>query len=578
VRIRTRIFGTYIALGVVVLAVAGAMLFDRVRDEAHRGIESRVETGLGVVCAALEGWEGDTDPERLDGLVDQLAAAADARLTVVAPDGVVLADSELDGATLAAVESHAGRAEVRQAVASGEGASVRYSRTVGADLLYRARRLEAGPWSGGVVRMAVPLTRVESAESRALRALLLVTAIGLGLTLVAGALLARYLSGPVRELRTVAARLTGGDLGARARVATGDELEDLAAGLNAAAAALGDQVYAARAERDQLEAVLEGMIEGVVVTDAGGRVTLSNAALRGLFGLEGSVEGRTPIEALRNAEVADAIDAASREGTVEREIRLTWPVPRTLSLHAAGLRTGGSVGVLHDVTDRERVEAIRRDFVANVSHELQTPLATLAGYGEALTETTGDPVRVAEIADVVRRQSARMSALVRDLLDLSRLESDGFQLEREMVDVTVLAREVVDAWKERASGRGLALAARIEPGLGIMADRRLLRQALDNLVDNATKYVSEGRVEIEARRIPEGVELVVADTGEGIPREDQGRVFERFYRVEKGRARSRGGTGLGLAIVKHVAEVHGGRVELESAPGQGARFRIVLPA
>ena len=576
-RIRTRIFGTYIALGVVVLAVAGAMLFDRVRDEAHRGIESRVETGLGVVCAALEGWEGDTDPERLDGLVDQLAAAADARLTVVAPDGVVLADSELDGATLAAVESHAGRAEVRQAVASGEGASVRYSRTVGADLLYRARRLEAGPWSGGVVRMAVPLTRVESAESRALRALLLVTAIGLGLTLVAGALLARYLSGPVRELRTVAARLTGGDLGARARVATGDELEDLAAGLNAAAAALGDQVYAARAERDQLEAVLEGMIEGVVVTDAGGRVTLSNAALRGLFGLEGSVEGRTPIEALRNAEVADAIDAASREGMVEREIRLTWPVPRTLSLHAAGLRTGGSVGVLHDVTDRERVEAIRRDFVANVSHELQTPLATLAGYGEALTETTGDPVRVAEIADVVRRQSARMSALVRDLLDLSRLESDGFQLEREMVDVTVLAREVVDAWKERASGRGLALAARIEPGLGIMADRRLLRQALDNLVDNATKYVSEGRVEIEARRIPEGVELVVADTGEGIPREDQGRVFERFYRVEKGRARSRGGTGLGLAIVKHVAEVHGGRVELESAPGQGARFRIVLP-
>jgi len=577
VRIRTRIFGTYIALGVVVLAAAGAVLFDRVRDEAQRGIESRVETGLGVVCAALEGWEGATDAERLDGLVDQLAAAADARLTVVARGGAVLADSELDGATLAAVESHAGRAEVRQAVASGEGASVRYSRTVGADLLYRARRLEAGPWSGGVVRMAVPLTRVESAGSRAMRALLLVTAIGLGLTLVAGALLARYLSGPIRELRTVAARLTGGDLGARARVATGDELEDLAAGLNAAAAALGDQVYAARAERDQLEAVLEGMIEGVVVTDARGRVTLSNAALRGMFGLEGSVEGRTPIEALRNAEVADAIDAASREGTVEREIRLTWPVARTLSLHAAGLRTGGCVGVLHDVTDRERVEAIRRDFVANVSHELQTPLATLAGYGEALAETTSNPARVAEIADVVRRQSARMSALVRDLLDLSRLESEGFQLQREMVDVTALAREVVDAWQERASGRGLALAARIEPGLAVMADRRLLRQALDNLVDNATKYVSEGRVEIEARTVPEGVELVVADTGEGIPREDQGRVFERFYRVEKGRARSRGGTGLGLAIVKHVAEVHGGRVELESAPGQGASFRIVLP-
>jgi two-component system phosphate regulon sensor histidine kinase PhoR len=579
VRIRTRIFGTYIALGVVVLAAAGAVLFDRVRDEAREGIESRVETGLGVASAALEGWSGAADSAALDDLVDELAAAADARLTVVAPHGAVLADSELDGAALAAIENHAGRAEIRQALAAGQGGSVRYSRTVEADLLYRARRLDAGPWSGGVVRMALPLTRVSSAESQALRALLVLTAIGLGLTLVAGGLLARYLSGPIRELRAVATRLTAGDLEARARVATGDELEDLAAGLNAAAGALGEQVLAARAERDQLEAVLEGMVEGVIVTDARGRVTLSNAAIRGMFGLEGSVEGRRPIEALRNAEVADAIEAAGRQGTVEREIRLTWPVARTLALHAAGLRTGGCVGVLHDVTDRERIDTIRRDFVANVSHELQTPLTTLAGYGEALAGATGDPVRVAEIAEVVRRQSARMSALVRDLLDLSRLESEGFLPEREGVDLEALVGEVVGAWGERASGKGLALTARVEPGLGVHADRRLLRQALDNLVENAVKYVPAGRaVEIEARAVPEGVEIVVADTGEGIPREDQPRVFERFYRVEKGRSRTSGGTGLGLAIVKHVAEVHGGRVEVESAPGRGATFRLIFPA
>jgi signal transduction histidine kinase len=188
-------------------------------------------------------------------------------------------------------------------------------------------------------------------------------------------------------------------------------------------------------------------------------------------------------------------------------------------------------------------------------------------------------VRVAEIAEVVRRQSARMSALVRDLLDLSRLESEGFLPEREGVDLEALVGEVVGAWGERASGKGLALAARVEPGLGVHADRRLLRQALDNLVENAVKYVPAGRaVEIEARAVPEGVEIVVADTGEGIPREDQPRVFERFYRVEKGRSRTSGGTGLGLAIVKHVAEVHGGRVEVESAPGRGATFRLIFPA
>jgi two-component system phosphate regulon sensor histidine kinase PhoR len=577
VRIRTRIFGTYIALGVVVLAAAGAMLFDRVRDEAREGIEARVVTGLGIVSAALEGWEGEADAARLDAIVDDLAEAADARLTVVAPDGTVLSDSELDGAALAAVESHAGRAEVREALASGASASVRYSRTVGADLLYRARRLEAGPWSGGVARMAVPMTRVASAESRALRALLVLTAVGLAITLLAGGLLARWLSGPIRELRAVAGRLTEGDLGARARVGTGDELEGLAAALNAAAAALGDQVLAARAERDQLEAVLEGMVEGVIVTDARGRVTLSNAALRRMFGLQGSAEGRTPIEALRNAEAADAIEESAQEGMVEREIRLTWPVERTLSLHVGGLATGGAVGVFHDITASKRVDEIRSDFVANVSHELQTPLSTLAGYGEALADSVGDPSRVREIAEVIRRQSARMSALVRDLLDLSRLESEGFVPQREPVDLDPLVREVMDTWMGRASAKGLKLHARLEPGLHLRADRRLLHQALSNLVENAVKYVPAGReVRIEARRSDDGIELVVADTGDGIPREDQPRVFERFYRVEKGRARTRGGTGLGLAIVKHVAEVHGGRVEVESGPGRGTTFRVIL--
>ena len=578
-RIRTRIFGTYIALGVVVLAVAGALLFDRVRDEAREGIQARVDTGLGVVTAALERWEGAPGDGRLDALVDELAAAADARVTVVAPEGTVLADSDLDGAALTAVENHAGRAEVRQALATGTGGSVRYSRTVRADLLYGARRLDAGPWRGGVVRMAMPMTRVSAARSEALPALLLLTSIGLAVTAVAGGLLARYLSGPIRELRAVAARLTAGNLEARARVTTGDELEELSDGLNAAAAALGEQIRIARAERDQLEGVLEGMVEGVVVTDRAGRVTLSNAALRRLFGIEGSPEGKTAIEALRNAEAADAIHAAIEGRPVEREIRLSWPTQRALALHAVGLSTGGSVGVLHDVTERERVEAIRRDFVANVSHELQTPLSTLAGYGEALADAAGDPDRVAEIAEVVRRQSARMSTLVVDLLELSRLESEGFEPERQAVDVDSLARQLVSRWSVRAAEKELSLASHVEPGLVVRADPRLLQLALDNLVENAVKYVPAGRdVRLEARSTPDGAEIAVADTGEGIPREDQPRVFERFYRVEKGRARTHGGTGLGLAIVKHVAEAHGGRLVLESAPGRGARFRMLLPA
>ena len=579
-RIRTRIFGTYIGLGVALIGVTGALLYDTVGDEARAGVESRVETGARIAAVALAGWAEAPDAGRLDARVDALAAASVARLTVVSPEGRVLADSEFDGAALAALDNHAGREEIRTASRTGEGESVRYSRSLDEDLLYRAVRVEAGPWGSSVVRMAVPLTRVSAAQAHARRELLTAVLAGLALTVVAGVLLSRYLSGPIRELQRMARRLTEGNMSARARVDTGDELEDLAEGLNTAAAALADQVGRTRAERDQLEAIVEGMAEGVVVTGPDGRIATSNAALRRMFSPGGPVEGRTPIEALRNPEAADAVGQTTAPGqVVVREVRVTWPVERVLALHVTGLAAGGAVGVFHDVTERKRVEEMRRDFVANVSHELQTPLTTLTGYGEALADSAGDPARVREIAEVVRRQSGRMSALVRDLLDLSRLESEGFAPELETVQVEPLVRELVETWGARADEKDIALGARVEAGLEVRADRRLLRHALENLVENAIRYVPQGReVRIAGRRIPGGVELEVADTGDGIPREDQPRIFERFYRVEKGRARSGGGTGLGLAIVRHVAEAHRGRVELESAPGRGAAFRITLPS
>jgi len=578
VRIRTRIFGTYVALAAVLVGSTAALLYDSVGDEARAGIESRVATGVRLVAVWLEGWEGAVDEGRLDERIDVLAATAEARLTIIAPDGRVMADSEFDGTALAAVENHAGRAEVREAMRTGESGSVRYSRSVGTDLLYRARRVDGGPWAG-VARMAVPMTRVSEAQAEARRELLVAVLVGLAISLAGGGLLARYLSRPIGELRSMAGRLTAGDLDARARVDTGDELEDLAATLNAAASGLAEQLARAEGERDRVEAVLQGMVEGVVVTDAAGRIALANTALREMFALAGPTEGRTPIEALRNPAAADVIEeAAEKREVVVREIRVSWPLVRTFSLHASGLAAGGAVAVFHDVTALKRVDEMRRDFVANVSHELQTPLTTLAGYGEALTESAGDPRRVAEMAEVVRRQSARMSALVRDLLNLSRLESEGFAPEREVVDIDALVREVADAWAERAAERGLALDVEIEPGLEVRGDRRLLHQALSNLVENAVKYVPADRaVRIGARAVHDGVELLVSDTGGGIPTEDLPRIFERFYRVDKGRARSRGGTGLGLAIVKHVAEVHGGRVEVESAPGRGAKFRVILP-
>jgi two-component system phosphate regulon sensor histidine kinase PhoR len=409
--------------------------------------------------------------------------------------------------------------------------------------------------------------------------LALALVVGLAVALVMGALMTRRLSGPVRELRETADRVVAGDLTSRARLHTGDEFEDLADSIDQATARLADRIAAATAERDRLEGVLEGMVEGVVVTAPDGRVALANAALRRLFGIGGPLEGRTPLETLRHPGAADVLaEAARKRGPVAREVAVGWPEERMVAIQAVGLPAGGAVGVFRDVTERRRLEAMRRDFVANVSHELRTPLATLTGYAEELSAPGLDSEEVRRSAEVIGRHAGRMTALVDDLLALARLEAEGFAPALERVDAVALVEEVAREWSSRAERREMTLRVMESEPVHLLADPRLLRQALDNLVDNALRHTPPGTaVRLAATRHAGEVELSVADDGPGIPPEDQPRIFERFYRVERGRSRETGGTGLGLAIVKHAAESHGGRATVESRPGTGSTFRIFLP-
>ena len=576
-RIRSRLFLTYLIVGGGLVAVAGAFLYPQGAREARAGIESRLDGGVRIVVADLE--RGDLPLAALDERVDALAEAAEARMTVVAADGRVLADSEFDGAALAALENHAGRPEIESARARREGRSVRYSRSVEADLLYHARLLQRGPLAGSVVRGAVPLTRVATARREAGGRLALALAVALGAAAGMGALMARRLSGPVRELRETAVRVVAGDLTARPRVHTGDELEELAHALAAATARLADRIAAAHAERDRLEGVLEAMVEGVVVIGPDGRVALANAAMRRLFGVAGPLEGRTPLQALRHPGAADALAEAARlRSPVAREIAVDWPRERTLALQAVSLPAGGAVGVFHDVTERRRLDAVRRDFVANVSHEIRTPLATLAGYAEELAAPGLGPDQTLRSAEVIRRHVARMAELVNDLLALARIEAEGFAPAREPVDAVALVEEAAREWSERADARRMRLHVDATEPVSLEADPRLLRNALDNLIENALRHCPDGTtVRLAVDQRPGEVEISVADDGPGIPMEDQGRIFERFYRVEKGRSREAGGTGLGLAIVKHIVEAHGGRATVESRPGAGSTFRLFLP-
>ncbi|MGH7549956.1 MAG: ATP-binding protein, partial [Gemmatimonadota bacterium] len=381
------------------------------------------------------------------------------------------------------------------------------------------------------------------------------------------------------RLSEAAQRVEAGDLGARVRVATGDELEELGRALDGARNQLASRIREATLERERLEAVLDGMAEGVLVTDPSGTVSRTNPALRRLFGLGRPVVGRSLAEAVRSPGVAEALADVTDGRTVSREIQVTWPAERTLTLHAVGLPEGGAVAVFHDITALKRVDTVRRDFVSNVSHELRTPLTALSGYAEALSGAGLSAGEVREHAAVIRRHVERLAALISDLLELARLEEAGFAPHRERFSAGEMLRELAWEWRPRAEDRGMTIAVAAEPDAMIDGDRGLLRQAMANLLENAIKYCRHGdRIEVRARPTGQGVELEVSDSGPGIPYEDQTRVFERFYRVEKGRSRSNGGTGLGLSIVKHVAEAHGGMAVLESRPGAGTTFRLTIPS
>ncbi|MBU4603767.1 MAG: PAS domain S-box protein, partial [Proteobacteria bacterium] len=337
--------------------------------------------------------------------------------------------------------------------------------------------------------------------------------------------------------------------------------------------------------RDRLEAILRGMVEGVLVIDNDGQVLLANRALMKMLELKAVPPGRLPSEIIRNADLLEALDEA-RAGReyVWREIQTLGNTPRFLEAHVVRISSEadgpGMVCVLHDITERKRLEKTRRDLVANVSHELRTPLTAVRGAAETLLDGALDsPQYASHFAELILRQSHRLERLVQDLMELASLESGESPPRLRPIDAAELADSVMEGVIDLAQTQGIELERRLprEP-LVFAADARQVEQAVLNLLDNAIKYSGQGgRVTLAMEEKNGEVVISVSDTGPGIAAEFLPRLFERFYRVDTNRSREMGGTGLGLAIVKHIAQVHHGRVEVASAPGQGSTFRLILP-
>ena len=365
-----------------------------------------------------------------------------------------------------------------------------------------------------------------------------------------------------------------------------DQLEEVAS-LEGAIDSLHTRMAARNAglsqESRSLTAVLDGMAEGIWVTDAQGTVVRHNDALRELLGAGSApLTGQRPLALIRDEVLHDAVLRACREGaSASLEITLEGLFPRTLAIRVTplGRDLPGSAAVFHDVTELRRLEKVRKDFVANVSHELRTPITAIRGYAETLQGgALNDPVMAPKMVEIIHRQSERLSELVEDLLELSRLESRELRLNLTQVPLAEAAARAADTVRPKAEGKGQVVSLHVPKELLAVGDARAVEQVLLNLLDNAVKYTPPGgRVDVYGACEDGRCVVRVKDTGVGIEPKHLFRIFERFYRVDKGRSRDMGGTGLGLSIVKHLLQAMDGEVKVESQPNVGSTFTIFLP-
>jgi two-component system, OmpR family, phosphate regulon sensor histidine kinase PhoR len=575
---RTKVFlGAFAAAVLSLLALAGLMTW-QVRERQRAAVERHMSDEAYLIADLLSQATG-LDDSGLDHEADRLGEILGGRVTFVAADGRVVGDSSQTDAELGSLENHLSRPEVIAAREQGYGSSQRHSDTIGTDMLYVAVR--ASHPVVAYVRLALPLTEVGAQLSFIVQATVGAMAVSIPLALLVSWLVSLSLARRVSAIARVAERYSSGDLTRTTYDHGSDELGTVARALDSSVQQLGGRIEELSRDRARMEAILSGMVEGVLVVDRQGRLQMVNHAAQHMLRVESSAAGRPYLEVIRHPDIAAQLTGALHgEEIGAHELTLARDPGRTLLTRAAPVNGpgGGAVLVLHDITDLRRADQIRRDFVANVSHELRTPLTAIRGYVEALLDGPADAESTRKFLEIIARHSTRMERLVKDLLRLARLDAKQEALETARCDIRQifsavtadLAPTIED--KHQRVSLDIPVEARQVDG-----DPAKLHDIVRNLVENAVNYSPDGaEVHLGAAQANGTYTITVADSGPGIPSEDLTRVFERFYRVDKSRSRP-GGTGLGLAIVKHLVELHGGEARAANRPEGGAMFTVRLP-
>ncbi len=578
--VRSKVFGVSLILVGLVTLATGLLLETQLRGRLEQRIQDEVLRHARAIAAMLEtGAERPTAAEA-DALADRLGATTHARVTIIGSDGLVRGDSELTVEQLGRLDSHADRPEVQSALTQGHSVSRRYSTTLDTEMLYVAVPVRRSGQKVSVVRVAVPLSEVDESIGQLRLMLLLVAALGLTLAAVVSGVASHLLTRRLRQLLLRVPRVRAGP-GAPAGGGAGpaDELGLLAGSFHQLAGELDAAISELASERDRLETILEGMTGGVVAVDSDQRVTLINPEALVLLDLDAPPVGRLLSDTIEGSALRELVARAQDRSGHPVEFDSPGASPRRVLARSAPLKvTGGTVLVMQDVTEMRRLESVRRDFVANVSHELRTPVSIVRANAETLLSGALEEPGGRAFVEAIDRNAVRLTALLADLLDLSRIEAGSYRLEAEPVDLSQAFARVVEAVAEVRDRRQVTVSDAEDGSLQVLADPGGLDQILLNLLDNAVKYCAEsGQVQLRAAAAGEAVRIEVQDDGPGIEERHRERVFERFFRVDKGRSREAGGTGLGLAIVKHLSDAMNGSVGVEAAGEQGSTFWVELP-
>jgi two-component system phosphate regulon sensor histidine kinase PhoR len=522
---------------------------------------------------------------KVDAICKDIGKHSATRFTVILPSGQVVGDSR---ETPSQMDNHAGRPEIAEALKGNPGQSIRYSNTLRQQMMYVALPLQNNQNTLGVIRSSVPITSVK----RELRSIQIKIALGGLLIAVLAAwislLISRRISRPLEEMKKGADHFAGGDLNHRLAVPDSEELASLVDALNQMAGQLDVRIKTIVGQRNELETVLASMLEGVIAVNNEEQIIRMNEASAEFFNCNpDNCHGRDLQEVIRNSALQQFVRHSIRSSVPkEDDISLYHNGEKTLHLQSSPLLDAnkdriGTLVVFNDVTQLKRLEDMRRNFVANVSHEIKTPLTAIKGFVETLQQGNVDnPAEAKRFLEIIQKHADRLASIVEDLLSLSRIEqgdkAKAVQFEKGFViDVFKAAIQIC---RSKAEDKEINITLTCEEQLASRFDASLLEQALVNLLDNAIKYSEpHSTIDLQANHNASQLEIAVTDEGIGIAKKHLPRLFERFYRVDKARSRNMGGTGLGLAIVKHIAQAHGGDVSVESTLGKGSVFSIILP-